>query len=261
MTIEEQLKQEILSKYKSVRAFTTAIQIPYSTLDSVFKRGISNAGIETMLKVFGALDLDIESIQSKELQYRQNCHSKNAPSLSDGAMELAKDYDTLDHWGKKQVRNVADNELARMEDEARFLAETTPEPEPKIIPLYLSPVAAGIASPIMGEDYEEYTLKPEDPQGAMFAIKVQGDSMEPYFADTSTVFCNKDPIQDGDIGVFCVDGGAVIKQYHRQGGIVYLFSLNRERADADVVLPSTSGRGFSCQGRVITKRRYQLPGM
>lgn len=186
---------------------------------------------------------------------------KKAPPISDGAMKLAKDYDTLDRWGKQAVRELADTELARMEDEARFLAETTPEPEPKIIPLYLSPVAAGIASPIMGEDYEEYTLKPEDPQGAMFAIKVQGDSMEPYFADTSTVFCNKDPIQDGDIGVFCVDGGAVIKQYHKQGGIVYLFSLNRERADADVVLPSTSGRGFSCQGRVITKRRYQLPGM
>ena len=65
MTLEEQLKSEILSRYKSVRAFTTAIGIPYSTLDSVFKRGVTNAGIGTMLKVFSALDLDIESIQTE----------------------------------------------------------------------------------------------------------------------------------------------------------------------------------------------------
>ena len=31
MTIEEQLKNEILNNYKSVRAFTQKIDIPYST--------------------------------------------------------------------------------------------------------------------------------------------------------------------------------------------------------------------------------------
>lgn len=68
MTIEEQLKQEILSKYKSIRAFTISIGIPYSTLDSVFKRGIQNAGVCTMIKVFNALGLDIESILDGELR-------------------------------------------------------------------------------------------------------------------------------------------------------------------------------------------------
>ena len=72
MTIEEQLKQEILSRYKSVRAFTTAIGIPYTTLDSVFKRGIQKAGVSTMIKVFNALNLDIESIQDGVLRPSQS---------------------------------------------------------------------------------------------------------------------------------------------------------------------------------------------
>lgn len=72
MTMEEQLKQEILSRYKSVRAFTTAIGIPYTTLDSVFKRGIQKAGVSTMIKVFNALNLDIESIQDGELRPSQS---------------------------------------------------------------------------------------------------------------------------------------------------------------------------------------------
>ena len=77
MTIEEQLKAEILSQYKSVRAFTTAINIPYTTLDSVFKRGIGKAGIDTMIKVFNALGLEIESIPTGTLR------QKNPPPRKD----------------------------------------------------------------------------------------------------------------------------------------------------------------------------------
>ena len=41
MNIEERLKQLILSKYKSIRAFTKEVNIPYSTVDTMLKRGIS----------------------------------------------------------------------------------------------------------------------------------------------------------------------------------------------------------------------------
>lgn len=84
MTLEEQLKSEILSRYKSVRAFTTTINVPYSTLDSVFKRGITNAGVSTMIKVFDALDLDIESISSGKLRHRDT-EQKECPSTTEAA--------------------------------------------------------------------------------------------------------------------------------------------------------------------------------
>ena len=34
-------------------------------------------------------------------------------------------------------------------------------------------------------------------------------------------------------------------------GMVYLFSLNRRRSDADVLLPPSSGRSLTCFGRVM----------
>lgn len=70
MTLEEQLKRKILERYKSVRAFTSAIGVSYSTLDSALKRehGIKNAGIVTMLKIFDALGLDIESVAEGTLR-------------------------------------------------------------------------------------------------------------------------------------------------------------------------------------------------
>ena len=186
--------------------------------------------------------------------------SKKAPSISDEAMRMARDYDKLDNWGRQAVRDLTDTELARMEDEARFMNSAAIEEEPKIINLYAEPAAAGIAVPTMGVDFEPYTLKPDDPQGAAFAVRLQGDSMEPYFPDGSIVFVNHDAMVNGDIGIFCVDSGTVCKQYYRDPlGMVYLFSLNRDRSDADVILGPSSNRTLICQGRVITKRRFPIP--
>ncbi len=187
---------------------------------------------------------------------------KTAPLYSSEAMRMAKDYDALDHWGKTAVRELADTELARMEDESRFLEESNMEEAPKVINLFDNPSAAGPALGMTGQGCQPYELGPEDPPGASYAIRVQGDSMEPYFPDGSIAFVNHDQMRDGDIGIFCVDGATVIKQWHYDPvlGITYLFSLNRKRADADLILTAGSGRSLVWQGRVLTKRRFPVPG-
>ena len=215
-----------------------------------FKSGInsqSKAIIELMKERISTLGIS----QEKE----------SASPYSGEALKLAKDYDGLDNWGKQAVRDVADVELARVEDESRFFQNTEAEQDPKIINLYLEPAAAGIATPLVGQDYEPYELKPGDPPGAAFAIRIQGDSMEPYFPDGSTAFANHDALVDGDIGIFSVDGGTVCKQYHydRVLGITYLFSLNRKRADCDVVITGDSNQSLVCQGRIMTKKHFPLP--
>ena len=70
MSIEEQLKEIIRSKYKSIKAFTEEIGIPYSTVDNALKYGICHREVSTVIKIFSALDLDIESISSGELRQR-----------------------------------------------------------------------------------------------------------------------------------------------------------------------------------------------
>lgn len=181
--------------------------------------------------------------------------------FSDDAAKIAKRYDNLDIYGKSTVKAVITEEEIRMEEQAELEA-TMPDREPKVINLYLEPAAAGIATAVEGKDYVMIELGPDDPQGAAYAVRLQGDSMEPDFPDGSTVFVNHDSLVDGDIGIFSIDGGTVCKQYHRDPlGMVYLFSLNRARADADVVIHPSSNHTLICQGRVITKRRYPLPHM
>lgn len=55
------------------------------------------------------------------------------------------------------------------------------------------------------------------------------------------------------------DDTDILKPQIDPAGTVYLFSLNRARADADVVLTAGSGRTLACFGRVIL-HALPLPG-
>ena len=139
--------------------------------------------------------------------------------------------------------------LTEMTDDLRT---AVPAAERRVIPLYTSPAAAGFAAPVFGEDYELIPVTGDVPPGAELAVRIQGDSMAPVIADGAVIYVNHDPVQSGDVGIFCVDGDMLCKQYYRDPlGMVYLFSLNRKRADMDVIFHRGSGRSLTCFGRVM----------
>ena len=157
-------------------------------------------------------------------------------------------YRALPLAGRQTVHTLLDA-LTVMTDQVR---QTAPAAEPRTIPIYTSPSAAGFAAPVFGEDYELIPVTGDVPPGAELAVRIQGDSMAPVIADGAVVYVNHDPVQSGDVGIFCVDGDMLCKQYCRDGfGMVYLFSLNRDRADMDVVFHRGSGRSLTCFGRVM----------
>ena len=254
---------ELISRYRkdagvTIDELSEASGVPKGTLNKIIAGTTKSPTLDTMKAIAAALgkrlaDFD-DGIQQKS----------SAPALSTEALRLAKDYERLDSWGRIQVRSVADNELERSEHDARFFQETSiNKPEEKVINIFANPAAAGSALGETGQDCEPYTLTADDPQGAEYGVRVQGDSMEPYFPDGSVAFVNRDQMADGDIGVFCVDGATVIKQWHydRMMGTTYLFSLNRDRADCDVVIMPSSGCNLVWQGRVITREHYPVPGL
>ena len=84
--------------------------------------------------------------------------------------------------------------------------------------------------------------------------------MEPVIHDGDTVLVRRDRVENGDVGMFFVDGDMKCKQYCRDNfGNVYLLSLNRDRADADVSVPASSGITLCCFGKVLLDRRPVLP--
>ena len=171
---------------------------------------------------------------------------------------LVEKYRRLRTTGRQALQSVADALTSYQSD----LEEERPKPEIRQIPLYRSPAAAGFMSPVFGEDFDYIDVTGDVPPGAEFAVRIQGDSMEPYIMDGSIAYVNRDPLSSGDVGIFCVDGELLCKQYVRDVlGMTYLFSLNRKRANMDVILPRDSGRSVVCFGRVILPFRLEIPGM
>lgn len=216
---------------------------------SNYERSISFPKEEIMLRLFDALETEPNELFQDSYQGRKEFYAPREQRL------IAR-YRALPAVGRDAVDNLTDSLQAWREE----LEAAPPEREERLIPLYHSPAAAGYASPVMGEDYDLLPAGEDVPAGAEFAVRIQGDSMAPWIADGSVVYVNRDPMREGDVGIFCVDGGMVCKQYYRDPmGIVYLFSLNRRRADADVVFPLGSGRTLVCFGRVMM-RGLPIPG-
>ena len=67
MTKEEKLKELILNRYHSIREFTIKADIPYSTLDSIFKRGIGNSSVTNVIKICKALGISADALADGEI--------------------------------------------------------------------------------------------------------------------------------------------------------------------------------------------------
>lgn len=208
---------------------------------SNYETGVSFPKEEVVLRLFDCLETDPNELF-------QDSFRGGARVLTQGERTLLAQYRSLPPQGREAVRSVV-SALCAYQDEVE---QSRPEQEPRLIPLYRCPAAAGYAAPVFGEDFDYIPVEDDVPQAAEFAVRIQGDSMAPYIADGELVYVNRDPLREGDVGIFCVDGDILCKQYYKDPlGTVYLFSLNRARADADVVMTAGSGRTLACFGRVI----------
>ena len=217
---------------------------------SNYERNISFPKEEVMLRLFDCLETDPNTLFQDSFQ-------EGASVLSQMERKLLERYRGLSPVGRETVRSVVDALCAYRDD----LENSRPEQSPRVIPLHRSPAAAGYAAPVFGEDFDYLTVDDTVPQAAEFAVRIQGDSMAPWIEDGSLAYVNRDPLKDGDVGIFCVDGDILCKQYHKDpAGVVYLFSLNQDRENDDVVMTAGSGRSLACFGRVIV-HAPPLPGM
>jgi len=216
---------------------------------SNYETGYNAVREDILLRLFDILEVDPNYLY-------QDSFTGGGFVFSAEEQGLIEKYRRLAFTGRQTLSAVADALLGYQSD----LERAAPPAAPREIPLYRCPAAAGFAAPVFGEDYDMISVSGQVPRGADCAVRIQGDSMEPYITDGSIAYVNRDPLVNGDVGIFCVDGEMLCKQYYRDPlGMVYLFSLNRRRADADVLLPPESGRSLICFGRVMLPHRPSIP--
>ena len=248
MSFGNQLKKRREELGLSRQALAERLGVSSSAISN-YENGLSFPKEEVILRLFDGLETEPNELFQDHFRGGKYV-------LTHSERHMMEQYRSLSPMGRETVRSVVTALCAYRDD----LEAGKVEAEPRIIPLYRSPAAAGYAAPVFGEDFDSIPVTDEVPQAAEFAVRIRGDSMAPYIADDSVVYVNRDPLAAGDIGIFWVDGDMFCKQYYKDpAGIVYLFSLNRARADADLVLMPGSSRGLVCFGRVIM-HAPPLPG-
>lgn len=100
MTIEEKLKDLILKRYHSIREFTIAIDMPYTTMDSIFRRGIGNSSVSNIIKICKALNISADALADGEISPIKNRPLKPDHDNIEITDILADTKDTLIHSGK-----------------------------------------------------------------------------------------------------------------------------------------------------------------
>lgn len=224
-TLNELLK---LSGKKQID-ITRQTGIPASTLTGYFKgtRLPSPVNVQKLADFFNVLKSDVDP------RFR-----KISESDDDGLkIRLLTKYEKLNPDRKKKVVEYTDNQL---KDQMR---------QSKIHPInendntytieVLGSVSAGTGEWLTDEQHEKVTVNNEPPVHD-FALRVNGDSMTPMFADGQIVYVNRiydtEEVRNNQIVISVLNGDSYVKKIvfddNRQS--CKLVSLNKKYADIEI---------------------------
>lgn len=69
MTIEEELRELMIKKSSSVNKFSSDCGLPYSTVATIFRRGIGKTNINTIIKICQALKISSDELAKGNIVY------------------------------------------------------------------------------------------------------------------------------------------------------------------------------------------------
>lgn len=204
-----------------------------------YETGVSAPKEEILLRIFDALHVEPNYL------YRGSFESAGGDA-SPEERTLVEKYRALSPAGRQTIHTLLDA-LCRMQGEPA-----------RTIPLYRSPAAAGAAAPVPGLDYELLTVTGDVPPAAELSVRMEGDSMAPYIPSGSVIYIHHAPLANGDVGLFCIGGAMLVRQYTQgKGGAVRLLPLNRTAGEV-LTFPTGGVSGPTCFGRALL-RTLPLP--
>lgn len=96
MGVEDELKKIIIDRYGSVNKFATVCDVPYSTIATIFVRGINKANISTVIAICKELKISADELANGKItpyQYvRPNMEYIDLDDLNEENQKRLKDY-------------------------------------------------------------------------------------------------------------------------------------------------------------------------
>ncbi len=133
-------------------------------------------------------------------------------------------YYRLNQAGKEKVKEYTD----LLVKSGMFVRETPVYQIPRRnLRIYDIAVSAGTGQFLDSDKYSTIDVGEEVPSNADFGVRISGDSMEPQYLDHQLVWVHQqNQLDDGNIGIFYLNGNAFIKKFHISPDGISLISLN-----------------------------------
>ena len=108
MGVEENIKELMIKKSGSVNKFAQACGLPTSTIATMFKRGINNTNINTIIKICSYLQISTDELSNGRIVYLKDIEQPNElnillESLTTDEREDVKTY--IDFLISRRVKN------------------------------------------------------------------------------------------------------------------------------------------------------------
>ncbi len=233
MSVENDIKHIIQSKYSSYNAFCDKVGLSKSTIDSLLNRGIKVGSMRTLIPICSELSLSIDALINDEIIFIEDLNN-NKNTYSKNEMMLLDNFKKLNDVGKNKVCDYTKDLL----DSKNYNNKTTSSKKYIKLP-YVDDlrISAGLGS--LDETYANATLIEFElnkiTEKADIAYKVSGDSMYPLINDGEIIFLQKQPeILTGEVGIFSYDGEMYCKRLVNINGTLFLRSENPKYSDIEV---------------------------
>lgn len=194
---------------------------------SNYENGISSPKIEILFKIMDVLECDANYLYQDDMEAKPVIFTTTLKE-----QDFLKKYRELPPHSQGAVDNCLNYEhkYHKLKEKERILSNAE---ESVDLPLFYLPASAGGGAFLDSDDYELYRFPSKIvPFGTTFALRVRGDSMEPVFSDGDIVFVKQQPtLENGQIGIFILNGEGFIKKFHQGEDGYTLISKNPEYED------------------------------
>ena len=248
MEISQRIFETMKQNGQKQKDLAAATRISTSAI-SAWKKNGANPAAETLSAIADFLGVSLDYLLT----------GKESPSrLTEDERDLLALYSKLSSAEQQRLIGRAEllaeqaDERAREQAKRQEIRRSVPEEsapcESIDIPFSTLPVSAGLGDFLEQDGTQETINVPATPttRRADFAVRVDGDSMEPMFSDGDIVLVEQEQeVPEGQVGIFAVNGAGYIKKAGRRK----LISANKDYDDI-LISPDDSVR---CFGLVIGK--------
>lgn len=233
MSLNKRIKEARLRMGYTQEQLGSMIGVAKTTVAGYEKNREPDAA--TIGLIIDALKVDANFLFQDEMK------ELDSGDFSVSEIKMIKKYRDLDEHGKDIVDSVLDKEHKR---------SIAPK---ETVTVFSIPYAYDLAASAGTGEYamdiahfENVGITQKPPKGANFLIRVSGNSMEPEYFDNDKVFVKRmDDVDDGEIGLFFLDGDVYIKEKNANG----LRSLNPDYQ----IIPVNEYSSIKCYGKIIGK--------